>query len=547
MRNKALYSLAIVLLLSACASVPENRSDENKKSAAIPQQEDEALRDLEENQLIVSVPPPAINLDPVYTFTSTEAQIYTAIYEGLVSYHPFTLEPLPAAASFWEISKDRRVYTFHLRDAARYWNGDSVKAEDFRRSWLKLLNPNKPGEYASLLDIIEGAREYRLGQMEDGGRVAITAKDDKTLEVRLKKPAPHFLKILCHHSFSPLHPKMAEIEDWTNLESVIGNGPFTIIRNNNEQMLLRKNQLYWDSQHVQLDSIKILYKEDAQWAAESIDNGTLHWAEGDVDLEALQNKQAMILNPVFSTTYFFYAGKQDEVYGQRKIRRALSLLVPWDKVRDSKYMYLPSSSLVPQIQDYPEIRGIEAANRERALELLAEAGYPEGEGLPTFRILLPEGAEAQRITDLMKGAWEESIGLNTETSVSSFGDYYDLLKEGDLHMGVLTWIGDFADPLSFLQMWTGDAPLNVGSYQNSDFDSLIERAAVEENLEERYRLMSEAEQLLLDDAALLPIKHSPAFNIIDLDRVQGWFPNPLDIHPFKYMEFTRYQIPDGVV
>lgn len=526
----------------------EKQKPDTPAEPGTPAEPDEMVEP-QENTLVISISPPRINLDPLHTFTSTEAQLYTAIYEGLVSYHPFTLEPLPGVARYWELSLDRKVYTFHLRDNAKYWNGDRVEAEHFRQSWLMLLDPEDPGEYGSLLDVVKGARDYRLGINSDPDAVAIRAVKPGVLEVELEKPAPHFLKILCHHSFSPLHPAMQEVDDWAKLESVLGNGPFTIIASTDEELVLKKNQLYWDSGMVRLDGIRVLYRDDPKWTARAIDSGTLHWAENDIDLELLQNKEALVLNPVFSTTYFFFHSDRETgtPYDSPRVRQALALLVPWAEVRNPEYMYLPTTTLVPGMEGYPDLEGITRGDREKALALLEEEGFPGGKGLPTLRFLLPEGQEALRIADLMADSWREILGIPVEIDQSDFFTYYDKLKTEPYTLGVLTWIGDFADPLTFLQMWTGSAALNIGNYQNEAFDTLVSTAATEENQQERYRMMAEAEQMLLEAGVVLPIKHSPAFNIIDLERIQGWFPNPLDIHPFKYLEFERILLPDGVV
>jgi oligopeptide transport system substrate-binding protein len=558
----------LLFLLSGCTSISgkglqEVYTDEQDERESQEKADERAKREEgaedepqpDEKTLIISIAPPKINLDPLHTFTSTEAQIYTAIYEGLVTYHPFTLEPLPGVARFWELSLDRKVYTFHLRENAKYWNGDPVTAEHFRQTWLMLIDPEDPGEYGSLLDVVKGAKDYRLGVNDDPGSVEIRVPEPGVLEVELEKPAPHFLKILCHHSFSPLHPQMQKVADWKELDAVLGNGPFTIVSSSDEKMVLKKNQLYWDSEMVRLEGIEILYKDDPEWTARAIDAGTLHWAENDIDLELLKKKEAMVLNPVFSTTYFFFhsdkkqqAGEAEtDPYDLPKVRRALALLIPWADVRNPEYMYLPTSSLVPGIESYPEIEGITKGDRDGALSLLEKAGFPGGAGLPPLRFLLPEGLEALRIAELMAESWKNILNLEVEIEQSGFHTYYDKLKLGGYNLGVLTWIGDFADPLTFLQMWTGSAALNIGNYRDDTFDDLIDRAATEENQEERYRIMAEAEQMILDQGVVLPIKHSPAFNIIDLEKIQGWFPNPLDIHPFKYLEFERLLLPDGVV
>jgi peptide/nickel transport system substrate-binding protein/oligopeptide transport system substrate-binding protein len=149
-----------------------------------------------------------MELDFRRSYLATEAQVYTALYEGLFSYDPRNMAPVPAAAEDWVVSQDKKQWTFTIRENARYWNGDSLKAEDFRAAWLSLLEPERNSPYSSLFDIIEGAMEYRLGSLIDPAGVGISVSGDKTLVVRLISPAAYFPSMLCHHSFSPIHPSM---------------------------------------------------------------------------------------------------------------------------------------------------------------------------------------------------------------------------------------------------------------------------------------------------------------------------------------------------
>lgn len=520
-------------------SAPEGNTEDKKK-------EGDGKKNEEEQRFVYAVSPPELNLDPIHTFTSTEAQVYTALYEGLVGYNPFTLEPMPAAAANWDVSEDGTVYTFNLRKQAVYSNGDPIKAQHFRETWLELIDPEDKAEYASLLDVVKGAREYRTGVLDDPEEVGITAVDEHTLKVELRHPASHFLKILCHHSFAPVHPSLLENPDWSEPTEIPVNGPFYIAEEREDALVLRKNDLYWDSAMVELDTLVIRYVEDPQKAAAAFNEGKIDWADTGIAYDAIKNRDAMVVNPLFSTFYYFFSAERGP-FDDPQVRRGLALLLPWNEIRSEEYMYIPSSSLVPEIGDYPQVDGISEQDAEQGLKLLEEAGYPQGRGLPDLELAIPEGEETRRIAELMKSSWEEQLEVSAEVEGYPFDTYYDELKGSDFTVGTLTWIGDFADPLTFLQMWTGDSSLNMSGYSSGDYDAAIEEALAEENSEKRLELLSEAEKMLLRDAAVLPIKHSPAFNVIDLESVEGWFPNPLDIHPFKYVRFSVPSLPQGVV
>ncbi len=550
-----ILAATLMFLLIGCAGIaaPQQETPQAPSPDDAPaqeNQEDQGDQDSQESrsqqsEFVYAIEPPKISLDPIHTFTSTEAQVYTALYEGLVSYHPFNLEPMPALAERWEVSSDGRVYTFFIREDAQYSNGDPILAEHLQASWLTLIDPQEQAEYSSLLDIVKNARDYRNGRIEDPEEVGIRVKEDRVLEVELEQQATHFLRILCHHSFAPVHPSILEDVPSDAPTKLISNGPYYIDEAGDDYLLLKRNQLYWDEESVRIENLKIIYRDDPQKITTEFNKGNIQWVDANLNIDDLNNQDAVVVNPLFATSYFFFSAEKQE-FADPGIRRALALLFPWDEIRSSEYMHLPTTSLVPQIGSYPEVDGIASQDIEEALRLLDEYGYPQGEGLPTIQIVLPAGEESLRIGEHMKTAIESHLNIEAEIQQHSFHEYYDVLKQEPFTIGTLTWIGDFADPLTFLQMWTSDSSLNLAAFRSQEYDQLIDEAMKEEQ-ENRFKTLSEAEEYLLEGAIVMPVKNSPAFNVIDLDHVEGWFPNPLDIHPFKYLGYAQPTLPEGLV
>ena len=498
-----------------------------------------------EDFLEVSFSGTDITFNPLHTFTSTEAQLYTALYEGLVTYHPLTMEPVPAAASRWEVSEDRTTYWFFLRETGRYWNGDPVTAADFRETWLTLLDPEEESEYSFLFDIIEGAADYRTRRNSDPASVGIRAVDTFILEVELEHPAGHFLKVLCHHSFAPVHPRFLDREDWSISNIIPGNGPYYVYSQNPERLVLVKNNLYWNEAAVDLPGIVVRLENDAERATDDFNEGRLAWVADSILLDQVSDTDSLVFNPLFATTFFYFSCRE-EPFDDPRVRRALSLLLPFESLRSPRFMYFPTSTLVPALPKYPEIEGIAAQDTAEASRLLAEAGFPGGEGIPEIIIKIPGGFESRRVAVLMKQTWEESMGLTVTIQEFDFARYYDVLKEGDYTLGMLSWIGDFPDPLTFLQMWTSESNLNDAGYRNPEFDAIINESMLQAG-SGRYETLSRAEQLILDEAVVLPISHLPAWNLIDLSRIEGWYPNPLDIHPFRFIRKRKLRVGPGIV
>ncbi|MDR1902747.1 MAG: peptide ABC transporter substrate-binding protein [Treponema sp.] len=483
------------------------------------------------DELTVAFSRGEMELDFRASFLASEAQLYTALYEGLYSYDPRSMAPVRALASRAELSEDKKQWTFTIRQGAKYQNGDPVRAGDFRASWLSLLEPARESPYSSLFDIIEGAEAYRLGKDTDPDKVGIRAVDDRTLAVRLNSPAAFFPSMLCHHSFSPIHPSMLKVADWSK-QFPVSNGPFYIEGIDEDKMVLVKNQQYWDASHVALKKVTIRFA-NAEEASALWNSGESQWISGDVELDNIINRDGILINPMFATHYYFIRSALSP-WNDYRVRRALSLALPWEEIRDG--LYIPAKTLIFSIPGYPEVEGIERSNDEEARRLLVEAGYPGGRGIPELVIRLTPSPDAARIGELMAVAWKEKLGIPIRIDIVSYAGYFQSLKRSDYVVGSTTWIGDFADPYTFLQMWRRNSNLNDARFDDQDYENLLEESMTAEG-EKRMEILGKAEKLLLDRGAVLPISFSPALNVISISEIDGWYPNVLDIHPFKYIGF----------
>jgi len=499
-------------------------------------------------ELTVAFTAQEMELDFRKSFYAGEAQVFTALYEGLFSYHPLSLEPVPALAEKWSLSEDKTQWTFTLRRNARFSNGDPVRAEDFRAAWLSLIEPKKDSPYSGFFDVIEGAREYRNGVLKDKDKVGIKAVDQRTLVVKLGSPASFFPAMLCHHSFSPIHPSMLNKTEWSpykaekNWTPPVSNGPYQIISMDKKSIVMQKSEQYWDSNRVTLKKIIIKFTETGDQAAHLWNSGEARWISGDVNTEALTDRSGIQVNVMFATHYY-YIRSAEKPWNDYRIRRAMILVLPWDEIRGS--YFLPAETLIFPISGYPDVQGISETNYEEAQQLMNEAGYKNGAGMPALVIRITPSRDAERVGSIMANAWKEKLGMNVRVEVIPFGKYFETMKENGYTVGSTTWIGDFADPYAFLQMFRRDSNLNDARLDDADYEALIERSMVEEG-KARLETLAKAEKLLLDRGVVLPIFFSPALNIVDTGELDGWYPNALDIHPFKYMAFKAFRPLPGV-
>ena len=545
-----LFLLFLALpLLASCQAVPDTAYHpltEKEVPAVLPVERETNFAGIRpqphtRDEIIVAFSRAPVQLDFRKSYLASEAQLFTAIYEGLFSYHPLTMEPVPAAASSWELSQDRRQWTFTIRPNARFHNGDPLRAEDFRAAWLSMIDPERNAPYSSLFDIIEGARDFRLGR-GDIESVGIFVPAERTLVVRLNSPVSFFPSMLCHHSFNPIHPSMIHEEDWSR-RLPVSNGPFYIAEMNDDHIVFARNPYYWDAQRVSVRRIIIRFVDSGEEAAEMWNAGEVHWIHGAVNLDVLMDRGNIHVNAIFATHYYFIRSTR-EPWNDFRLRRALSLVLPWEEIREGHI--LPATTLIFPIPGYPRVQGLDTINVQEAQRLFAEAGFAGGAGLPEQVIRIPPSQEAMRISGLMAGAWSEILGVQVRIDIVPFAQYLESLRLDDYDVGTITWIGDFADPWTFLKMWCSESNLNNANHNDAEFEALLDKSMTEEGAR-RWEILAEAEALLLYRGNVLPISFGLALNIINLNEIQGWYPNLLDIHPFKYMGFRERRPIPGVV
>jgi peptide/nickel transport system substrate-binding protein/oligopeptide transport system substrate-binding protein len=538
---KKLFLLVFPLLfIFGCKNTPvkEDKPQEQGKQEFATTRPPVTVRD----ELTVVFTSHDIELDFRKSYLASEAQIYTGIYEGLFTYHPVSLEPVMAAAEKWELSEDKKQWTFTLRRNMRFSNGDPVRAQDFRASWISLLEPKRESPYSSLFDIIEGARDYRIGAIKDPAKIGITAPDDRTLVVNLNSPASFFPAMLCHHSFSPIHSSMINNNDWSK-KPPVSNGPFRVDSVKKGSIVMTRNENYWDTRRVALKKITIKYTDTAEDASYLWNSGEARWIAGGVSIDALTDRSGIQVNVMFATHYY-YIRSGEKPWNDYRLRRAMMLVLPWDEIRDGHY--LPAKTLIFPIKGYPEVEGVTETDYEEAEKLMKEAGFAGGAGVPELVIRLTPSPEAANIGSLMASAWKEKLGLKVRVEVIPYENYFQSMKESGYIIGSSTWIGDFADPYTFLQMWRRDSNLNDAHYSDDDYEALIEKSMLEDG-DKRLATLADAEKLLLERGSVLPISFTPALNIVDTNELDGWYPNALDIHPFKYLSFKSFRPLPGVV
>lgn len=483
--------------------------------------------------LRVNFHPSVLNFHPHQSETVLEGQLFTGLYEGLCVYDPATLKPLPGAAASWTVSQDKKTWTFTLRPGLTFSDGAPLTAADFEASLRQVLNPKRPGKFAALLEAVDGAEEALEGKLTDPAALGIRALSPDQLELRLKEPAPQILSILCHYSFVPLHPDQRRVNDWNQLPSIIGNGPYLLSQRSASGLTLTKNPRYWDAAQVKIETIEVTFSDDKAKVTRNFKAGYYDWLADGVDFEQVLSENSIVVSPLFASNYLYF--KSDaKPWNDYRVRRALTLLLPLGDLRKGQLM--PSANLIPPFQAFPSKKGLEAADTAEAKKLLAEAGYPDGKGLPSLTFLLPDGDPEDKTLALVSEAWSKSIGLKVIPKLVPWHEYFARSATEPHTLGFQSWIGDFPDPMTFLLMWKSRSQLNSFGFSDQEYDGLLNKSRTQ-NGDERLETLSLAEERLLQRCALIPLGFTTGLNVIDTANIGGWFANPLDLHPFKNLRF----------
>lgn len=484
-----------------------------------------------------------IDLNPIYSHTTTDSQVQSAVFEGLVTSHPYTLLPQPGIAYKWETDENRKVYRFFLRDDAKYSNGDKITATDFKDTWMFLLSlDNKISSFSFMLDIIKGAKDFRTKKNKDPNSVGIKVISDSILEVELEDSFSHFLQILSHSTFVPIHPKYRK-ERFLNEKNLISSGPFVLTKLSDDSMEFEKNPFYYDKASVDIDKLHIiLLNED-----EKDKNTTLflakkiNWATNPGSFEINASiAQDLVVSNEFSSFYFYFVLKGP--FANPKVREALTLLIP-DTFKN-KVDY-PSNTFVPYIPFYPKLDFSYKQDIIRAKRLLEEVGYKEGKNI-ILDFLTYENFD---FINVLKENWEKEL-KNIKVNIKKINSYKNFIEEqknGNYSISFSSWVGDYLDPSSFLDLFLKDSSYNYSNFNSGEFDSLVKKGLKTNGLKERYELYSQAETILLKDYIVIPYAGNASYNLIDLENFDGWYKNVLDYHPFKYIKHKEQKLPFYVV
>ncbi len=474
-------------------------------------------------------------------------QVLRDLNEGLVTFDAAG-ELIPGVAQGWTVTEDGLGYRFEIRDDARWSNGDPVRANDFVRGWQAALAPASQARTASLLAPMSRAREVLAGEA-DPSSLGVRAIDERTLEVDLAQPTPWFLELLTHPVAYPLHPfAMESAEDGVSARPV--NGAWVLEEQvPRSHISLRPNPYYHAAAGVALDRVVYVTIEDpgselSRFRAgevditETIPPGRYAWLAENLPGD-------LRVAPYMGSFWLGINLSRAPLAGQPELRRALSLAIDRDTLTRVVMGAgeIPAWTVVPPglagyVPPRDPAEGLDKAAREaEARALYQRAGYSQDRPL-RLELRFNTSTQHRRMAVAVAAMWKQVLGVNTDLLHEEWMVFVNNRRQG-VRTQVFRggWIADYADPVSFLDLFRAGDPLNNTFYDNPVYDQLLDRAATRTGMQ-RLELLQQAETLLLRDTPVIPLYYYVSRHLVS-PQVRGYLDNARDIHLSRYLDLEQ--------
>ena len=483
-------------------------------------------------------------LDPALITDQVSMRLGESLFEGLCRLNSDG-KPEPGVAERWEISEDKRRYTFRLRANAVWSNGAPVTAQDFVKSWERVLLPATGSEYSSQLYPLKNAQAFNEGKLTDFSQVGVKALNDRTLETTLENPIPYWIDLCAFTTLCPVHmPTVEKYGDaWKKVGNLVGNGPYLLDSwLIDDHISLKKNPLYWDAANVKMRTVDVLPISDANTALNYFLTGQadlmMDKAHVPPSLQSKLKQQTWFHTGTYLGTWFIRMNATKAPFTDPRVRRAFALAIDRKRIvekitqlgEDTAHSFTPPGAgqnfQPPIAQEF---------DPKLARQLLAEAGFPGGKGFPRVEYLhLPVPVERNIAVEL-QAMWKENLGVEVGLTKQEQRVWLSSMRELKYDMCRSSWVGDYNDPNTFLDFFTTGNGNNRTGWSNKRYDELILAAAAEADVTKRHALFTEAETILChDEPPIVPIYHYVGIQY-RRDGLQGVRSNLVDDHPFRAM------------
>lgn len=481
-----------------------------------------------EKEITVAVNSETGTLDPAGSIALTYLSYSVTALDELLTYDENGEIEYRAAESY-EVNENSTVWTFHLREEALWSDGTPVTAEDFLNTIRRALDPASGSGYAVYLFPIENAEEI-YDQEASVDTLGVDTPDDHTLIFRLEEPCVYFLDLLRLPVYTPSCAKYADSVDsgWDkDPETSLANGPFMLAEYVPDQyFVLEKNESYWKKDAVHLDRIIYRFFDDTQAMAAAYESGEVDVAVSlpSSVMELYEGRDDLLVTEQIATRYIYF-NLDVEPFDDVRVREAFNLAIDREELcqilgEDTE----PTYNLVAKymIDKNTGMRFVDEAeqpfeeNAERARELLAEAGYPDGEGFPEITYSYPTLEMDSDTAQVIREQLKKNLNIDIELKAQELQANYSSRHAGDFDLCRMNWTADFADPYTYLSMLLSNSTYNCSGIHDEEYDAVVEASGREQNPAARSALLHQAEQRAVGEQFyIIPLYAMKSVNLVN--------------------------------
>ena len=492
-------------------------------------------------------------IDPAKNSAADAATLINHAFEGLMKLDKDG-KIVEGQAAKYEVNDDQTVYTFTLRDDAKWSDDKAVTAEDFVYAWQRLVNPDTGADYNYMIDMVLNANDIMEGKKKPE-ELGIKAIDEKTVEVTLEKQTPYFLEVCAFPATFPVRKDIVEAngETWsTDPETYVGYGPYKLQSwEHQSKMTYVQNEKYYGVEDLGPDTINFVLMEDQNTILSAFKNGEILMGDDlpSEEIDAMKDNGLVVESQL--GTYYLSINTQKDVLNNEKVREALSLAIDRNYIVEkvAKGGQIPADTFVPtgltdadgktefheNATKWYDVNDYEG-NVKKAKELLKEAGYENGKGLPSIELLCNPGHEP--IMEAVQNMWKENLGVNSTISSQDWNVFIQTRKDGDFQVARDGWLADYNDPISFIDMWVTGGGNNNAHWSNAEYDKLVKEIKSTTDSAKRYELMHKAEDMLAKESPVVPLYYYTDLYLIS-DKLEGMYTSPLGYKYFMYCSINE--------
>ncbi|MGN7402818.1 peptide ABC transporter substrate-binding protein [Cytobacillus praedii] len=507
-----LLTCLLIFVLAACTAKQETGNEPK------PEDKEEGTKEeaVTEKILYLNNGMEPTSFDPPIGFDAVSWSGLNNLMEGLTRLGQ-NHEPEAATAEKWDVSEDGKTYTFHIRENAKWSNGDSVTAGDFVFSWKRLLNPETGSPAAFLGYFIEGGEAFNTGK-GSADDVKVKAVDEKTFEVTLISPQAYFLSVITNPAFFPINEKVAtENPQWfAEAETFVGNGPFNLAEwEHDSHFLMEKNDQYWDAGTVKLDKVHWAIVDDTNTEYQMYQTGNLDVSDIPADLSEQLFSEGKVQVGDQAGDYFYRFNLTLEPFQNVNIRKAFAMAVDQQQIVDfvTKNKEKPAYGFVaygfndPAGNDFRETAGdLVKTDIEEAKVLLAKGMEEEGyEKLPEVTLTYSTSDTHKKIAEALQQMFKDNLGVEVKLANMEWNVFAEEQTALKFQLSRSSFLADYADPINFLENFQTGHSMNRTGWSNAEYDQLIKDAKNEADETKRYEMMYKAEKILFEEVPIIPI------------------------------------------